>query len=113
MSLEVQHVPSISAEDLYESIKRDDLVLLDVREPEEFSYTKIDCSILVPLGDLEEKLDQLALKYLSSNIVVICRSGQRSEIATNLLLEFGFKNIRNLEGGLLNYANFDQRITRY
>ncbi|HWD88235.1 MAG TPA: rhodanese-like domain-containing protein [Mucilaginibacter sp.] len=73
--------------------------ILDVREPIEFHTWNIG-GINVPLGALEQDLDRLGWNK-NDEIIVVCRAGIRSATAKSILELNGFKNIRNLTGGLL------------
>lgn len=95
----------IEAEDIEakELIKRlqngGQLNLIDVREPVEFATFNIG-GINIPLGKLSAAADTLPY-HQNEEIIVICKMGLRSETGQQLLRAQGFKNVRNLEGGLL------------
>lgn len=77
----------------------DDFVLIDVREPGEHQGFNIGGQ-LVPLGVFPQTIPKMdALK--DEEIIVYCRSGMRSATAQYMLLQAGFKNVRNLIGGVL------------
>lgn len=78
-----------------------DLVLLDVREPNELEVSVLPGVINIPLKSVEERLDELDP---SKETVVVCRSGMRSGTITELLRARGFKNTYNLAGGINAYA---------
>ncbi|WP_116106282.1 rhodanese-like domain-containing protein [Lewinella sp. IMCC34191] len=78
-----------------------DYVLLDVREDYERAEFNVG-GIHVPLGQLSMGMEKLA-PYRDQEIIVYCRSGKRSAMAQELLRQSGFKNVRNLEGGMLAY----------
>ena len=91
--------------------KGDTLVLVDVREDWEHSLAKLDGSILIPLGTLPQSLAQL---NRDSEIIAICHHGMRSADATNFLLQQGFKNVKNLVGGIDAWSTqVDGTIPRY
>ena len=92
-----------SVAELKEREKSDqkDYVLLDVREDYERTEFNIG-GIHVPLGQLSMSMDKLT-PYRDQEIIVYCRSGKRSAMAQELLRQSGFKNVRNLEGGMLAY----------
>ena len=91
-------VPTISVRELKRRMdEKDDLVLLDVREPYEYEIARIDGSRLIPLGELETRMGELPR---SGTVVCQCHSGMRSEHAARLLKEAGFENVYNLEGGI-------------
>src|SRR6266545_8050366 len=77
--------------------KGEKVVLIDVREPWEYNIAKIEGAQLIPLGTLAteyKKLDPQA------EIVMQCHMGMRSMDATQFLLQQGFKNVKNLTGGI-------------
>jgi len=91
-------VPTISVRELKSRMdKKEDLVLLDVREPYEYEIARIEGSRLIPLGELETRMSELPR---SGTLVCQCHSGMRSEHAARLLKEAGFENVYNLQGGI-------------
>jgi adenylyltransferase/sulfurtransferase len=85
-------------------------LLLDVREPMEFQLARLPDALLVPLGDLAERLGELDG---TRDIVVYCHHGIRSVHATHLLRAAGFR-ARNLEGGIAAWADrVDPTMVRY
>jgi glyoxylase-like metal-dependent hydrolase (beta-lactamase superfamily II)/rhodanese-related sulfurtransferase len=95
---ELEYIPQVTAQDLLELREReaDGTVVLDVREPGEVSGGAIEKSIRIPLGELQSRTDELDPKKL---VVVHCKGGYRSSIATSLLRRAGFRDIANLTGG--------------
>ncbi len=91
--------------------KGDNVFLLDVREPHEYSLAKIDGSTLIPLGQLPTSLAQLDQ---NSEIVAYCHKGMRSADAVGFLLQQGFSNVKNLIGGIEAWSiEIDQSVPRY
>ena len=90
-------------------------VLLDVREPAEFAMLRIPDSINVPRGvleqscewDYDETIPELA-GGREQEIVVICRSGNRSVLAADMLLRMGFSNVVSLKTGVRGWNDFEQ-----
>ena len=80
----------------------DKIVLLDVREQFEFDEAHIDGTLLIPLGELEDRIEELA-PYKDQELVVICRSGNRSTNACLFLDLKGFTKTYNLQGGMLEW----------
>ena len=80
-------------------------MLLDVREPEEFTgpLGHVEGSLLVPLDALEHRLPKLA-GYVDHDVVVICRAGSRSASAGAMLERAGFRRVLNLRGGMLAWV---------
>ncbi|TPX53792.1 hypothetical protein SeMB42_g00595 [Synchytrium endobioticum] len=81
-------------------------VLLDVREKIEFDICSLPDSIHVPLKELETRLPELS-KVLNKapSIYVLCKRGNDSQLATRLLLNKGFMNVKDVTGGLVSWAN--------
>lgn len=77
------------------------VVLLDVREPEEYEQGAIDGSILVPLDSLTDALPTLGFSK-EKQIICICRSGRRSSMAAEFLREQGYTAV-NMEGGMRDW----------
>lgn len=75
------------------------LNLLDVRELIEFTTYNIGGKN-IPLGKLEQAINSLD-NTKNEEIIVICKMGLRSETGQQILLQHGFTNVRNLNGGLL------------
>lgn len=75
--------------------------LLDVREPHEFKEAHVPGSVLIPLGNLSMKLGEVPT---DKPIVVICRSGNRSGVATGMLRRAGFSQVQNMKGGIIAWA---------
>ena len=76
------------------------LMIVDVRQPEEREEINSPSSILIPLGELEERIDEIE-DYREKEIIVYCRSGNRSANACMFLQMMGFENPVNLKGGML------------
>ena len=91
----------IQAEELMNRLQKgEQLNLLDVREPVEFTTYNIG-GTNVPLSKLDTAINKLSYNQ-NEEIIVICKMGLRSETGQHILREHGFKNVRNLEGGLLS-----------
>jgi sulfur-carrier protein adenylyltransferase/sulfurtransferase len=91
----------------------EDLLLLDVREPFEAEIARIPGARLIPLGELESRLSELA-PWRNREIVVHCRTGGRSRRACELLHSKGFERVSNLAGGIEAWAlEVDPGMKRY
>jgi rhodanese-related sulfurtransferase len=75
----------------------EDVVLIDVRTSDEYNSGHIPQSKLYPLQTLEAQLNELDK---NKKILVICRSGNRSQSASDILVNNGFKEVYNIEGGV-------------
>ncbi len=90
-------LPEISVEQLKEKLaRRENFLLLDVREPHEYEIARIEGSRLIPLGALPERFAELDRAL---PVVVHCKSGGRSGKAVKLLREKGFDAV-NVAGGI-------------
>jgi len=114
LSRDVYNKIHISVQELKEKIDNgEDFILLDVREPQEYRFSRIKekDAMLVPLMKLPTIIDKLPK---DKPIYVICRSGNRSLQATLWLMEHGYKNVKNVEGGILAWSDFiDPAVRKY
>ena len=83
--------------------RREDIWILDVREPSEFQICRIPGSTLIPLGELPARLTEVPHGADAPDIIVHCKMGGRSAKAVNLLRERGFTRVQNLKGGILQW----------
>ena len=92
-------IKQISAKELQQKIQQQDqsFVLLDVREEFEFQLASIERSVLIPLNQIQERINELEKQQ---DIVVICHHGIRSQHAAGYLDNCGFTNVTNLVGGI-------------
>ena len=78
-------------------LKKDDTVIIDVREPYEFMTDRVYDAVNMPLSKFGEYIDEI--KNMKGNKVFYCRSGNRSGQAVNYLQSIGVKDVHN--GGSL------------
>jgi rhodanese-related sulfurtransferase len=95
---ELEYIPQISAQEFFElrDDEPDKIAILDVRESGEVGQGAIADSIRIPLGQLAGRVNELDRSKL---LVVHCKGGYRSSVATSLLRRAGFQDIANLTGG--------------
>lgn len=87
------------------------VLILDVREPIEYQTAKIEGSVLIPLGELASRVEELDP---SQEIVTLCHHGMRSQAGLGILVSKGFAHVKNLTGGIDAYAQVaDPSIPRY
>jgi sulfur-carrier protein adenylyltransferase/sulfurtransferase len=85
--------------------------LIDVREPHEYQIARIPGAKLIPLGELPKHLNELDP---NAEIVAHCKSGGRSQKAVDLLKQNGFKNVRNMTGGITAWSDkVDPTVPKY
>ncbi len=108
-------VDEIMPWDLEEEVEQNpSLILLDIREQDEFDRMYIQSSIHVPRGTLEgacawnydDTVPELA-RARNQNIVVVCRSGNRSALAAYTMQQMGFENVRSLKLGIKGWNDND------
>lgn len=96
---ERQHYTAITANEALELLKKDDLVILDVRTPGEYKSGHIQDAVLIPVQELQRRFDELA-DYKDRPILIYCATGNRSTVASKILQDRGFKEIYNLRYGI-------------
>jgi rhodanese-related sulfurtransferase len=93
----------LNAKQFYEMMQKEkDVIILDVRTPQEYQEGHISNAINIPVQILGQQLDKLK-NFKDKKILVYCRSGHRSAIASQILDRAGFKNVYNLKGGLFEW----------
>ncbi|MFN7984857.1 MAG: molybdopterin-synthase adenylyltransferase MoeB [Vicinamibacterales bacterium] len=93
----------ITAVELKQRLDRGDkLVIVDVREPNEYQINRIPGSQLIPLGEIPRRYAELDPE---EEIVVQCKAGGRSAKAADYLRTVGFKRVLNLKGGILDWVD--------
>jgi sulfur-carrier protein adenylyltransferase/sulfurtransferase len=104
-----------TVEDLKASIdSRDPLLIVDVREPQEWAICRIPGARLIPLGQVPSHIAELRAESAERPIVVHCKSGVRSAKAVKLLQEAGIVNAKNLKGGILAWIDkIDPTLPKY
>jgi phage shock protein E len=78
----------------------EDVYLLDVREQWEYDEAHIPGVTLLPLGEVAGRLDEIPR---DKEVIVTCRSGNRSGQVTDYLRQNGFDNVHNMTGGILDW----------
>jgi molybdopterin/thiamine biosynthesis adenylyltransferase/rhodanese-related sulfurtransferase/molybdopterin converting factor small subunit len=90
---------------------REDFVLVDVRNPDEFAICAIDGSVKLPLPDLSQRYKELPKNKL---IVLHCKSGGRSMRALKFLRQQGYTKLKNVAGGINAWAErIDPNVPQY
>ncbi len=93
-------VPTVTADDIAaKSRQGESFALLDVREADEWEAARIPGAMWIPLGELPQRMHELPG---DREIICVCRSGGRSELAVRLLRANGYES-SNLQGGMLDW----------
>lgn len=103
----------ISVSELKEKMDAgEDIELIDVREPDEYEFARIEGAKHIPLGQILQRKDEIDN---SKPIIMQCKSGGRSERAILALQQAGFEgNMSNLVGGIKAWSNeIDPSVPKY
>lgn len=96
--IDIANLPDTVDVETVSAIKDDTTVfLLDVREPYEYDEGHIPGVTLIPMGEIPNRLSEIPT---DQQVIVTCRSGNRSGQVTDFLREQGFTNVHNMAGGI-------------
>ena len=99
----VSHATEITSLELKQRLDRGDaLKVVDVREPNEYQINRIPGSVLIPLGDIPRRYNELDP---NDELIMQCKSGVRSAKAADFLRSVGFTKVLNLKGGILDWID--------
>ncbi len=101
----------ISIEDAHSKVKKNELILLDIREPYELDICSID-SVQIPMADVISRINEIPTK---SDVAIMCKSGKRAEAMANILItEHEMENVYVLQGGMLAWIKkIDTHLESY
>lgn len=90
----------------------EDFQLIDVRQPDEYAFARIEGAKLIPLGEILARMSELDP---SRELILQCKMGGRSAKAIEVLKAAGFSgNMKNLKGGITAWSNdVDPKIPKY
>lgn len=91
------------------SVAEGQVQVVDVREPEEWKGGHVLNAVLIPLGSLAFRKDELDP---SLPVITVCRSGKRSLVAVDVLRNAGFPDAKSLAGGMLAWQVAGQPVER-
>jgi len=106
-------IEEISASDLKRRMDAgEDIQLIDVRQPEEWSFARIEGAKLIPMGEILSRMDEIDQ---NRETVLHCKMGMRSARAVQALQQAGFKGeLKNLKGGITAWSNeVDPSVVKY
>ena len=90
--------PSVDVSTAYALQDHPDVFLLDVREPDEYDAAHIPGITLIPMGEVAARLSEIPT---DQEVIVTCRTGNRSAQVVDFLRQQGFTNVHNMEGGIV------------
>jgi len=94
-------VPQVEVKDLADVIKsKKDIIILDVRTPQEFAREKISGSINLPMDQVARKVENI-IPNKDKVIYTYCMSGSRSVFAVQTMVKLGYKNVFDVKSGML------------
>ena len=93
----------ISQEEAKDMMDSQDVIILDVREQDEYDSGHIPGAVLLPVGTIDETTAAEVIPAKDSTVLVYCRSGNRSKTASSELAELGYTNIYEF-GGINTWA---------
>ena len=95
---EENHYCQISQEEAKKMMDTQDVIILDVREQNEFDAGHIQEAVLLPVGSITEATAAAVIPEKNSVVLVYCRSGNRSKTASQTLADIGYRNIYEFGG---------------
>ena len=96
------HYKAVTSVEGYKIIQNIKPLILDVRTPREYQMAHIAGSKLIPVQILRRQLSQLK-DYKDKDIIIYCATGNRSTVASKILIDAGFKKIYNLRFGIADW----------
>lgn len=99
----------LSVSEVQALLEEDALTVVDVREPWEYAEGHIPGAVLIPLGELPDRLAEIPE---DEAVVTVCRSGNRSSRAQEFLEQQGFASVHNMLGGMLAWEEAEYPIER-
>ena len=101
--------PHLNAQ-AFRALDPSNVQILDVREPWEYELARISGAVLIPLGELVERVGELDP---ARPVAAYCHHGMRSLQALRFLQGLGFADIAHLSGGIDAYSRLDSVVPRY
>ncbi|MBT7631924.1 MAG: rhodanese-like domain-containing protein [Desulfobacula sp.] len=102
---------TLSSKDADGYIKTYKPLILDVRTQKEYAKGHLENSILIPVQELQKRIHELDV-YKNNAILIYCASGNRSTVASKILIDSGFNKIFNLKYGILDWKTKKYPVVR-
>jgi len=107
-----QQIEPVDAKEFRKGVKRDNAIIVDVRTPEEYAEGHLRNSVNINWKNQDEFKTKVAELDKKKAIYVYCRSGGRSEKASEWLRMNGFNNVKDLGGGLQAWEKAGKRVSK-
>jgi rhodanese-related sulfurtransferase len=90
----------VSVADIHGAVSSGDALLVDVREQQEWDAGHAAEAVHIPLGEIERRLDEVRDAAKGRPVVIICRSGNRSQQAAQIAVSGGIADVSSVDGGM-------------
>lgn len=94
--MNIKNISSAEAKVMYENKVK----FIDVREEAEHTAARIPSTMLIPMSEIQSRIEEIPK---DEDVVIYCRTGNRSGILINQLIQFGYTNLFNLEHGIVDW----------
>jgi rhodanese-related sulfurtransferase len=101
----------VSSKEALELIRNNQPLVLDVRTDAEYKSGHLENAVLIPVQQLQLRIKDLAA-YKNQDILVYCATGNRSTVASKILIDSGFKRIHNMRYGIYRWSRDTYPIVR-
>jgi rhodanese-related sulfurtransferase len=101
----------VSSREAAELIQTEQPIILDVRTPGEYKRGHLKNSILIPVQELQNRFKEIGTNK-DREILIYCATGNRSTVASKILIDNGFKHIVNMRGGIYDWSKNNYPVVR-
>jgi len=111
IGVRLNKIPQLNVNEAVRLMNDDDVVVLDVRENNEYSSGHIRDAVHIPMGSLSKRLNEIE-KFKHKKVLAYCRSGNRSNAACRTLSKQGFENVSNMSGGIISWTSANLPVSK-
>jgi rhodanese-related sulfurtransferase len=101
----------VTSNEAAELIQNEQPIILDVRTPNEYKRGHLHKSVLIPVQELQNRFKELGTDK-DREILIYCATGNRSTVASKILIDSGFKHIVNMRGGIYDWSKKNYPVAR-
>ena len=101
----------VSSREAAELIQNEQPIILDVRTPNEYKRGHLQNSVLIPVQELQNRYKELGTRQ-DREILIYCATGNRSTVASKILVDNGYKHIVNMRGGIYDWSQKNYPVAR-